>query len=363
MRVALGFARRAIGDTAPNPLVGAVVVKSGRVVGAGYHRRTGLPHAEAVALRRAGGQARGASLYVTLEPCNHTGRTPPCCEAIIAAQIKHVVIAARDPNPITDGRGIACLRRAGIAVTSGVLRDEAETLNAPFRKFIRHHLPFVTIKVAQSLDGKIAARTGDSRWISSPASRRLVHQLRRESDAILVGVETVLHDDPRLTIRGTRRPIRTDRPLRVIVDSHLRIPPSSRCLSRAEGGRTVIATTERSSRKRARLERRGAEVLVFSPRAGRVPLRALCRMLAERFDVMALLIEGGGEVIASALWERLVDRLLVFIAPILIGGRTSPSAVGGAGIERLAEAIRLTGGSIRRVGDDVLYDAAVISPS
>lgn len=364
MRQALRLARRALGDTSPNPAVGAVVVSRGRVVAVGYHRRAGLPHAEAVALRRAGDAARGATLYVSLEPCSHTGRTPPCCDAILRAGIRRVVVAVRDPDPRVNGRGLARLRRAGVALTSGILAREAAQLNAPFVKSMTVGLPHVTLKIAQSLDGKIATAAGRSRWISSPESRRLAHELRRQADAVVVGIETVLHDDPLLTVRDARRPPRAGRPLKVILDSRLRLPPSSRCLSPASPAKTIVATTSRSASRRAAIERRGAEVLVLpaSSPAGRVPLRRLLAWLRARHEVTAVLIEGGGEVVAGALRERLADRAVWFIAPMLLGGRVSPGAVGGAGVMKLQDAVRLAGVTVRRAGQDVVVDASVIYP-
>ena len=230
MRRALALARRGAGRTAPNPLVGAVVVRGGRVVGAGYHHRAGAPHAEVLALRQAGRRARGATLYVTLEPCNHHGRTPPCCDAILAAGIARVVVADLDSNPLTAGRGLARLRRAGLRLTTGLLAQDARALNAPFHKVMRTGLPWVIAKIGQSLDGKIAARSGASRWITSAPARRLGQVWRGRVDAVLVGVNTVLQDDPRLSARAGRP--RRGRPVKVIVDSRLRTPLTARCLSR-----------------------------------------------------------------------------------------------------------------------------------
>lgn len=363
MRLALNLAARAVGDTSPNPAVGAVIVKGGRIVGQGYHRRAGLPHAEVEALRRAGKKARGATMYVTLEPCDHLGRTPPCCDAVIAAGITRVVVAMKDPNPITNGRGLARLRRAGVQVVAGVLEDEAQRLNRPFTKTMATGLPWTVAKVAQSLDGKIAGSLGQSRWISSPASRHLVHELRRQVDAILVGLNTVLKDDPRLSARGAGRPPRAGRPIRVVVDSHLRAPVSSRCLSSADGVQAVIATTERSPRKQQPFRRRGVEMLVLPPLKGRVPLTRLLRELVRRYDVQSVLLEGGGELLASAFKERVVDQIVWFVAPMILGGRSSPSSVGGPGIRRLAEAVRLKDMRIRRVGEDVVIESDVAYPT
>ena len=375
MRLALRLACRALGRTAPNPAVGAVVVKNGRVIAQGYHRFAGAPHAEAEALRRAGRRARGATLYVTLEPCNHVGRTPPCCEAILASGISRVVVGAVDPNPITNGRGIARLRRAGLRVTTGVLADESRRLNEPFWKAMRTGLPLVIAKVGQSLDGKIATAAGRSRWITSAAARRFGHELRSHVDAVLVGVRTVLQDDPRLTARGV--PHAPGRPLRVIVDSRLRTPVSARCVS---SGRvpTLIATTVPLARVPRVFRRRGVEVWSFPPRrgrapslrrrpsavgpsGGRVPLRRLCRRLASR-GIQSVLIEGGGEVLAGALSERLVDHVVFVVAPLLIGGREAPGSVGGEGIRELSQAIRLREVAYSRLGSDLCVEGRVVYP-
>lgn len=365
MALALRLARKAMGQTSPNPMVGAVIVNDGRIAGQGYHRRAGAPHAEVVALRQAGAAARGATLYCTLEPCNHVGRTPPCCEAIIASGVAKVVVATRDPNPITNGRGLARLRRAGISVIVGVLADDARELNAAFFKVMRTGLPYAIAKAGQSLDGKIATVTGESRWITSPASRTVGHHWRSRVDAILVGVNTVLRDDPRLTARTGPR--RADRPVKVILDSRLRTPLAARCL--ASPPATIIATLSRNRARQAAFARRGVEVISLRP-AGRqsrrhggerVPLRPLCRLLACR-GLHTVLIEGGGEALAGALAERLVDRIIFCIAPILLGGRAAPSSIGGEGVSRLSRAIRLKALSCARVGADLCVEAQVMYP-
>jgi len=360
MNLALRLAQRAQGRTSPNPVVGAVVVKRNRIVGHGYHRRAGLPHAEVEALRRAGRRARGSTLYVTLEPCNHSGRTPPCCDAILAAGVTRVVAATRDPNPLTDGRGLMRLRRAGLRVQTGVLAREAQQINEPFFTSMRTRMPLVIAKVGQSLDGKIATVRGASRWITSAASRRQSHRLRAQVDAILVGITTVLQDDPLLTARGTRT--RADRPVKVIVDSRLRLPSTAQCLSPRSPAPTLIATTVRTSARCAPLARRGTEILIFRPKQGRVPLRQLCQELVRR-GLHSVLIEGGGEVLASAFAERIVHRITWFVAPTLIGGRRAPSALGGKGIARLADAVRLRQMHVRRLGADLCIEARVAYPS
>lgn len=360
MTRALALAERACGDTSPNPMVGAVIVNGGRIVGEGYHRRAGLPHAEIEALRRAGSRARGATIYVNLEPCAHHGRTPPCTDAVSAAGVRRVVAAMRDPNPRVSGRGAARLRRAGVRVDVGCLRAQAMRLNAPFVTAMTARRPWVVVKLAQSLDGKIALTGGESRWISGKPARRLVHGWRRRVDAVMVGVGTVLQDDPALTVRLAKRPPRPGKPIRVIVDSRLRTPRESRCLS----GRTptILATTARSASARQTFERRGVTVLRLLPRRGRVPLRRLFAELTRRFGVQSVLIEGGGELAAGALHERLVDRVLWVVAPMIIGGRTAPPSVGGAGVRRLSEAVRLANVITSRVGQDVVIEADVVYP-
>ena len=359
MTQALRLARRAEGRTSPNPMVGAVVVKGGRVIGQGFHRRAGAPHAEIEALRQAGRRARGSALYVTLEPCNHYGRTPPCSDAIIRAGVASVVIGARDPNPITNGQGLAKLRRTGIRVTHGVMEHEARRLNAPFEKAMVAKLPWVIAKAGQSLDGKIATAAGQSRWITSEASRRVGQAWRGRVDAVLVGIHTILRDDPRLTARGG--PSQRGRPVKIIVDSQLRTPPAARCLSARPAAPTIIATTVRRPSRQALLERRGASVMVLPPRQGRVPLRRLFRSLVAR-GIHSILIEGGGEVLAGALAERLVDRIAWFIAPTLIGGRRAPGSVGGEGVSHLQQAIRLADVTVSRVGPDLCVEARVVYP-
>ena len=366
MRRALDEAAKAVGDTSPNPAVGAVLVKNGRVIGRGYHRQAGLPHAEIEALRRAGSRARGSTLYVTLEPCAHVGRTPPCCEALIHAGVSRVVAAMTDPNPLTNGRGLARLRQAGVRVEVGLLQEQARALNAPFCKTITTGLPYVTAKIAQSIDGKIATTRGESNWISSERARALAHRLRREADAVLVGINTVLTDNPRLTARDPARAPRPNRPIRVIVDSRLRTPPSSRCLSARPKAPVVIATTNSSRTARAALERRGAEVRIFPPicdfERPRVPLALLLRRLVTEYGATSTLLEGGGELLAGALRERLVDRVVWIVAPLIIGGRASPSSVGGDGVSSLQQAIQLRNVSVERVGPDLICQADVVYP-
>ncbi len=353
MRRALALAQR--GYTAPNPMVGAVIVKDGRIVGEGYHRRAGMPHAEIEALRRAGESARGATLYVTLEPCSHWGRTPPCADALIEAGVRCVYAAMQDPNPQVAGKGFEKLREAGIEVQVGVLEERARQLNEIFIKYHTTGMPFVTVKAAMSLDGKIATHTGDSKWITDEPARRLVHRLRARHDAVMVGIGTVLKDDPLLTVRlpRLREPLHR---LRVIVDSRLCCPEEARVLH-VEDSPTLIATTEAApSEKIARLRERGVEVEVLPADAGHVNLHELIRVLAQR-GVTGVLCEGGGTLIASLLAQRLVDKVVFFYAPRIIGGRDAPTAVEGEGYACIEGCLRLDRVHWRKVGRDMMVQA------
>ncbi len=349
MRRALDLARRGAGWTRPNPLVGAVIVKDGAVVGEGHHAVCGGPHAEAVALLEAGERARGADLYLTLEPCVAfpEKRTPPCADAILAAGIRRVIVATADPNPGVSGRGLARLREAGVEVVEGVLADEARRLNEVFFHWIVHRTPFVVLKLALSLDGKIATRTGRSRWITGPDSRRLVHTLRARYGAILVGVGTVLADDPSLTVRDAEGP----KPLRLILDSEGRIPLEAKVLS--PEARTVVATTNRMPTEvEAALREKGAGVWRLPGEGDRVDLGELLCRLGEETD--SLLVEGGSEVAASFLAARRVHKVAFFYAPLILGGREGVPSVGGEGVDDPAQAIRVHDLAFERVGDDFL---------
>jgi diaminohydroxyphosphoribosylaminopyrimidine deaminase/5-amino-6-(5-phosphoribosylamino)uracil reductase len=357
MGEALALAAQARGRTSPNPMVGSVVVRDGRVVGRGYHIKAGAPHGEAAALGDAGVQANGATLYVTLEPCCHYGRTPPCTKAIIAAGIRRVVAAMRDPNPLVSGQGLEELRQAGIEVKLPVLEAEAAALNEVFIKYITTKRPFVLLKVAASLDGKIATVTGESRWITNERSRLLVHQLRDQVDAIMVGINTVLRDDPLLT---TRLPGGGGRdPMRIIVDSRLRLPCEARVLTASTTASTLIATTPQAPRdKRLQLEAAGAKILIVEGDGPRVPLGALLEQLGA-MQVTSVLLEGGGELHSSALRAGIVDKVLFFLAPKLIGGRVAPPAIGGEGFARLDEAVTLERMHVRQLDDDLLIEGYI----
>ncbi|KUK41803.1 MAG: Riboflavin biosynthesis protein RibD [Clostridia bacterium 62_21] len=356
MRMALTLAARGRGRTSPNPMVGAVLVRDGRVVGRGYHERAGLPHAEVMAIRNAGPAAQGSTLYVNLEPCCHTGRTGPCTEAIIQAGVGRVVAAMRDPNPLVAGRGLTRLRAAGIEVTEGVLAGEAARLNEVFVKYITQRLPFVVMKVAVSLDGKIATHTGASQWITGPAARERVHRLRDCYDAVMVGIGTILRDNPSLT---TRLPEGGRDPIRIVLDSTARTPPEARVLAQASPAPTIIATTEQAPVARINtLKKGGAEVLVCGS-GPRVDVRLLMKELARR-EITSILVEGGAGVNAALLEAGLVDKVVWFVAPLIIGGRDAPGPVGGRGAAVLAEALRVENGHWEQVGPDLCFEGYIV---
>lgn len=359
MALALELARRAQGRTSPNPPVGAVVVRDGEVVGQGWTQPPGGPHAEVVALNEARDRARGATLYVTLEPCTFYGRTPPCTDAIQAAGITRVIFAARDPDPRIGAGAAAALAPHGITVEQDLASaEQAEQLYAAFSRWVRDRRPFVTVKYAMTLDGKIAARSGDARWITGPAARRFVHELRDCSDAILVGIGTVETDDPLLTVRLEQHWRELQHPLRIVVDSRGRMQLQARMLAPETPGRTLVATTAAAPAGwRAALAERGVEVLELPAlESGRVDLGTLLTELGRR-GIVSLLVEGGSEIIASLLAARLVDRVLAFVAPKIIGGVDAPTPVGGSGAERMGDAIPFRICRIEHIGDDVLIVA------
>jgi diaminohydroxyphosphoribosylaminopyrimidine deaminase/5-amino-6-(5-phosphoribosylamino)uracil reductase len=338
-------------------MVGAVVVRGRAVIGEGYHIRAGAPHAEAVALEQAGTRARGARLYVNLEPCCHHGRTPPCTDAILAAGVAEVVACMRDPDPRVNGRGFRILRAAGVRVRVGSLRNDAERLNEAFLRFQRTGRPFVTLKAGMSLDGRIATRGGESQWITSQAARVAARRLRLEHDAVLVGVGTVLADDPALAGRNQNGRRGTGRePVRVVLDSRLRTPTSARLFRCAGGPILLIARRGAPAARRRRLERAGAIVVEVGAQRGRVGLAQALRELGRR-GLATVLIEGGGEVLGAALDAGIGDRAALFVAPRLLGGARAKPAFGGLGAGRLREAASLLGARQRRVGDDWIVEA------
>lgn len=357
MERALGLAERGRGMVSPNPAVGAVLVADTRIVGEGWHEGPGTGHAEIIALREAGDLARGATLYTTLEPCSHVGRTPPCADAVIEAGVARVVSALRDPNPVVDGTGYAKLEAAGVEVRDGLLQREAERQNEAFLKHTRTGLPFVVWKMAASLDGKVASRDGTSRWITGELARRDVHRLRAWSDAILVGGGTALVDDPSLTVRdpGYRgRP-----PLRVLVDAHGRVPATGDLFD--DSAPTLVATSDASSsERRDEWSAAGAEVLGYAAEggSGRVPIGELLRDLGKR-DVQGVLLEGGPTLAWSAVEEGAIDTIVAYLAPKLIGGSDAPGMLGGRGFAPIASALALDIRSFDLVGADLKVVADV----
>ena len=345
MSLALREAEKGLGRTSPNPAVGAILVRNGQVIARGHHARAGGPHAEVVALQAAGARAAGADLYTTLEPCGHFGRTPPCSSAILEAGVRRVFVGSRDPNPLVKGRGLARLRRAGVMVVTDILRGRCDALNAHWFHYIESGRPYVTLKAAITLDGKIATRSGDSRWVTSAAARTEAHLLRNRVDAVLVGAGTARADDPLLTTRLPRGKGRD--PIRVVLDSRLSLPGGLKLFHPKSTAPTFVATASRRSRRFGP----GVEIVRCRARGGRVDLAHLLRQLARR-GVAHLLVEGGASVQAAFLAAGLVDEVAVFVAPKILGG--GKDWLGGAGPARMADALRLARVEMRQVGEDLL---------
>ena len=354
MQMALDLAAKGTGYTSPNPMVGAVVVKNRQVVGRGYHERFGGPHAEVNALNEAGEGAMGATLYVTLEPCNHTGKTPPCTERILAAGLRRVVVAMGDPNPGVKGGGIRHLRNAGIQVDEGVLEETARRQNEVFVKYIKTRRPFVILKCAATLDGRIATRTGDARWVSGPESRQFVHQLRHAVDAIMVGVDTVKADDPSLT---TRLPDGNGcDPTRIILDTHLSLPLNARVLTQASSADTILITgPDTSASIQDQVRAAGAKILTTPLHNGRIDMTAAMAALGAE-GLASVLIEGGSRVSGSALRAGMVDKILFFYAPKLLGGDDGVPLCRGPGRGRMQDALEVEDLTVHRFGDDVMLE-------
>ncbi len=347
------------GTPSPNPHVGAVIVKEDKIVGEGWHERAGDPHAEAIALEKAGKKAAGSTMYVTLEPCNHHGRTPPCTDAILKAKVKRVVIGCLDPNPNVDGGGVDKLRKAGLDVAVGVREDEAHKLIAPWSKFVTKALPYVTLKLALSLDGRIATRTGHSKWVTGEEARARVHALRAQADAVAIGIGTALADDPRLTVRDAPGPS----PMRVVFDTKLRLPPDTRLVATAREVPTwVICSVDASMEAESQLTAKGVEVLraATSPE-GRIDVRSALEMLAQR-GVVTLMIEGGAELAGSFLAAQLADELHVFVSPILLGPRARAAAVDWAGPDMVTQAPRIASAKWELVGTDAHVYGMLVYP-
>ena len=362
MMLALRLAAKGYGKTSPNPMVGAIVVSKGCIVGQAYHHAAGQPHAEVLALRQAGSLARGATLYVTLEPCSHLKkRTPPCVPAVIQSGVHRVVVAMCDPNPAVSGKGLAQLRRAGLSVTVGVARKDAEALNRAYGHWIVSKRPYVTLKAGMTLDGQIATAHGESKWITGLQSRREVHRLRSAMDAVIVGIGTVQKDNPSLTAR--RSPgltaLAAIQPTRIVVDSHLRIARSAKILTQQSSAKTIIATTKSAplARRRA-LERQGIEVLVLPSLGKRLSLKQLLTALGQR-GMMSVMVEGGGELNAAFFKAKLVNHVQLYVAPTLLGGPQSKGVIGGVSPRRLADAWKLRQVRTRVLGTDVVVEGDV----
>ena len=362
MLKAIDLAKKGRGAVSPNPLVGCVVEKRAKIVATGFHKKYGSLHAEAEALKKAGKKTKKATLYVNLEPCAHFGKTPPCVMQIINSGISCVNIGIKDPNPINNGRGIKILRKAGIKVNIGICKKKATELNLPFIKYMKKKLPFVTLKMAQSLDGKIATHNMDSKWISCEESRNLAHKMRKNSDAVMVGVGTIIKDDPLLTDRRHQtadiRPQTSGRrqPIKIIIDSMLRTPFSSRIFSKKSPAKTIIAATDLAPKHRVRkfLEK-GVDVLLVSSKNKKVDLKSLMKILASR-GIINILIEGGGELAASAFQEHILDKIVFFIAPKIIGGRNAKTSVEGHGVDRILKAFNVKNITVEKIGSDFLFE-------
>ncbi|WP_281172591.1 bifunctional diaminohydroxyphosphoribosylaminopyrimidine deaminase/5-amino-6-(5-phosphoribosylamino)uracil reductase RibD [Aneurinibacillus terranovensis] len=348
MKLALQLAEATRGQTSPNPMVGCVIVKDRTIIGVGSHLKAGEAHAEILALAMAGDKARGATAYVTLEPCSHHGRTPPCAEALIREGVSRVVIAMLDPNPLVAGQGAQKLEEAGIQVITGVCEAQARQLNEVFSKFITTGLPFVTVKTAMTLDGKVATETGNSRWITGEAARLDVHRIRHEHDAILVGIGTVLQDNPQLT---TRLPNGGKNPLRVILDSALRVPPEAHVVRDGQAPTWIFTTSRACPDKRKLLERQGLRVL--SAGAGdQVDIAEVMRILGKE-NITSLFVEGGSQINSAFLHARAIDKVITYVAPKIVAGQTAPSPFGGPGIEEMSRAISLADITVEKISEDI----------
>jgi diaminohydroxyphosphoribosylaminopyrimidine deaminase/5-amino-6-(5-phosphoribosylamino)uracil reductase len=360
MRLALSLAELALGQVSPNPAVGAVIIKDGEIVGQGYTQPPGSWHAEVMALKQAGEKARGGVMYVSLEPCCHCGRTPPCTQALIAAGISEVHMAMLDPNPIVSGRGEEELQREGIKTYLGEHEEEARDINEAYIKFIKTGLPFVTAKFAMTLDGKIATRSGDSKWISGSEARRYVHYLRYTADAIMVGANTVLTDDPYLTCRygGTGGAVKKQ-PLRVIVDGRGRTPATARVFTGR--GKKVLALGKSVKREKKKALAKVAEIIELPSEAGLLDLEELLKLLGER-DITSVLVEGGSILLGSLFDSRLVDKVIAFLSPVIIGGEEAVTAVAGEGADKIGNAIQLQRLKVERFGSDLMISGYVKEP-
>ena len=353
MRRAIELAKR--GNTAPNPMVGAVLVKAGKTIAEGFHSYAGGPHAEVVALRKAGKKAKGADLYVNLEPCCHQGRTPPCTDAIIKSGVSKVYIGMKDPNKLVNGKGIRRLKAAGIKVSLGLWKEHCEKLNEGFVKAVKTGLPLVTMKTAISLDGKIATRTGNSQWISGTESRNFVHELRNQNSAILIGTNTILKDNPLLTCRLKKMGGR--HPTRIILDRENKIPLKAKVFSNSKKQRVIYVSGSKISLKRKKtLVEKNIEIINGKTNKSGFDLKHLMKHLVKK-DLTSVLIEGGGEINNSALKAGIVDKIYIFISPILIGGKQAPGLIGGLGVSKIVKALSLKNMKVTEMGEDLMVEA------
>ncbi len=354
MGLAMKLALKARGNTLPNPMVGAVVVKDGRIIGQGYHRKAGLAHAEVVALDQAGEAAKGAILYVTLEPCTHFGRTPPCVNRIVRSKVKEVFVGMLDPNPLNNGKGISFLKDNGIKVSVGYLEDELREMNDIFIKYISKKMPYITVKVAESLDGRVATKTGESKWITSDASRSFAHKERGNFDAIVVGVNTVIRDNPKLDAWFSRK-----QPVKVIVDSHLNTPDNANIFLK---GKVILATIASKQpgqeTENMKVLSQKADILEVKEKNGQIDLKDMFKKLAAR-EICNCLVEGGGTLIGSLFDDKLVDKVKFFISPKIIGGKDAIGAVMGKGVSRINEVKKLKNVKFKRIGEDFLIEGKV----
>lgn len=357
MKIALDLAKKGEGLTSPNPMVGAVIVKEGKVVGTGFHKALGEAHAEVAAIDEAGASAKGATLYVTLEPCNHTGRTPPCTGKIVDANISRVVAAMKDPNPDVKGGGIDYLKQHGIDIVLGVCKDKAKKLNEAFIKYVGTKRPFVIIKCAATLDGRIATKTGDSRWVSGKESRVFVHRLRHAADAIMIGINTVKQDDPSLTTR--LNDLKGHDPFRIILDTHLAISENAKVLRLNSASDTIIVTGNSiSEKKKAQIENKRIRIIKSPVKDGLIDLDSLMDRLGD-FGITSVLIEGGSRVIAKALDEKIVDKIIFFYAPKIMGGDDGVPVCKGQGPDLMNDCIPVKDINVRRFGDDVMIEGYI----
>jgi diaminohydroxyphosphoribosylaminopyrimidine deaminase/5-amino-6-(5-phosphoribosylamino)uracil reductase len=352
--MAYGLAEQAKGWASPNPLVGAVIVKGDAIVGSGYHKKPGQPHAEIVALQGAGGRAKNGTMYITLEPCIHWGRTPPCVDSIIQAGIKRVVVSSLDPNPLVYRKGMQKLKQSGIAVSLGLLREKNSTLNESYVKYITQKIPFVTVKTAVSADGKMATKTQESRWITSRSTRDYVHLLRGENDAIMVGINTILKDDPLLTVRHRNWPRK--RITRVILDSRLRLPVLSRICNTIDKGEIIVFThTNASSNKIKTLTEKGIQVITLSSPRTKIDLKKVLFWLGSH-EISSVLVEGGSLLLSSLFAKKLSDKIFLMQSPRLIGGKKATTIYEGHGVRTIKESLKLKRTRLFSIGNNTVFE-------